>query len=230
MRLTIELIEKVPQFVNPLKERELDLRGNKIAQIENLGTTEDGFDTIDFSDNEISKLENFPLSRRLTCIIAHNNRLSRIAPGLGKSLPCLNTLALHNNHFKELSELDPLVGLPRLQRLSLIDNAVTKLADYRLYIIARCPALKWLDFKKVKPAERKKAIEKFGEAKEGNTFEPGEALPGASVGAEGKPTVKATLMADEEQDRIRKLIESATSLEEVKKLEQQLLQTMEGDE
>jgi hypothetical protein len=39
MRLTPELINISPQFVNPLQERELDLRGNKIALIENLGVT-----------------------------------------------------------------------------------------------------------------------------------------------------------------------------------------------
>lgn len=136
MRLTAELIERVPQFTNPLKERELDLRGlfswpkifsapivfslpqgNKITQIENLGITEvwlvlppfflqlypwplmipfqkyafqDGFDTIDLSDNEITKLENFPLFHRLKTIIAHNNRLCRIAAGLGVQSWCLH--------------------------------------------------------------------------------------------------------------------------------------------
>jgi len=39
MRLTPELINISPQFMNPLKEREIDLRGNKIALIENLGVT-----------------------------------------------------------------------------------------------------------------------------------------------------------------------------------------------
>jgi U2 small nuclear ribonucleoprotein A' len=40
VRLTAELILSSPQYINPLKERELDLRGNKIATIENLGCTE----------------------------------------------------------------------------------------------------------------------------------------------------------------------------------------------
>ena len=44
---------------------------------------QDAYDTIDFSDNEITKLENFPLFTRLKSLIAHNNRLCRIAHGLG---------------------------------------------------------------------------------------------------------------------------------------------------
>jgi U2 small nuclear ribonucleoprotein A' len=36
-RLTSELVASSPQFMNPLKERELDLRGNSIPAIENLG-------------------------------------------------------------------------------------------------------------------------------------------------------------------------------------------------
>jgi U2 small nuclear ribonucleoprotein A' len=39
MRITAELIYLSPQFVNPINEREIDLRGNKISIIENLGAT-----------------------------------------------------------------------------------------------------------------------------------------------------------------------------------------------
>ncbi len=37
-------------FINPVKERELDLRGLKIPLIENLGVTQDQFDSIDLCD------------------------------------------------------------------------------------------------------------------------------------------------------------------------------------
>ena len=69
VRLTVDLIERSPQFVNPLKKRELDVRGNKIPLIENLGATEDQFDAIDFSDNEITQLDNFPMLKRLQTIM-----------------------------------------------------------------------------------------------------------------------------------------------------------------
>ena len=41
MRLTPDAIEEACQFVNPLKERELDLRAKKIQIIENLACTSD---------------------------------------------------------------------------------------------------------------------------------------------------------------------------------------------
>uniref|UniRef100_A0A453MJ78 Uncharacterized protein n=1 Tax=Aegilops tauschii subsp. strangulata TaxID=200361 RepID=A0A453MJ78_AEGTS len=40
VRLNADLIWKSPHFFNAIKERELDLRGNKIAIIENIGATE----------------------------------------------------------------------------------------------------------------------------------------------------------------------------------------------
>ena len=70
MRLTADLILGARTFINPLKERELDVRGYRIAQIENLGVTKDQFDTLDLSDNEIKKLGNFTPAARLTTAAA----------------------------------------------------------------------------------------------------------------------------------------------------------------
>lgn len=39
IKITAELIQQSNQFINPLKERQLDLKGSKIAVIENLGAT-----------------------------------------------------------------------------------------------------------------------------------------------------------------------------------------------
>lgn len=39
MRLTIQLIEQSPQYINAFKQRELDLRSHRIAIIENMGAT-----------------------------------------------------------------------------------------------------------------------------------------------------------------------------------------------
>lgn len=44
---------------------------------------QDQFDTIDLSDNEIVKLENFPLLNRLGTLIINNNRITRINPNIG---------------------------------------------------------------------------------------------------------------------------------------------------
>uniref|UniRef100_A0ACD5XAH3 Uncharacterized protein n=1 Tax=Avena sativa TaxID=4498 RepID=A0ACD5XAH3_AVESA len=161
VRLNADLIWKSPHFFNAVKERELDLRSNKIAVIENLGATEDQFDTIDLSDNEIVKLENFPFMNRLGTLLINNNRITRINPNLGEFLPKMHTLVLTNNRLTMLAEIDPLASLPKLQYLSLLDNTVTKQPDYRLYVIHKLKHLRLLDFKKVKQQEKIAAAQKF---------------------------------------------------------------------
>ena len=56
MRFTADLAVHAAQRMNPLGEREVILRGYKIAAIENTGTLKDQFDVIDLSDNEITRV------------------------------------------------------------------------------------------------------------------------------------------------------------------------------
>ncbi|XP_045084758.1 U2 small nuclear ribonucleoprotein A'-like [Aegilops tauschii subsp. strangulata] len=160
-RLSADLIRRSPQFVSALKQRVLDLRGNKIAVIDNLGATEDQFDTIDLLDNEIVRLENFPFMNRLGTLLINNNRITCINPNLGEFLPKMHTLVLTNNRLTSLAEIDPLASLPKLQFLSILDNTVTKQPDYRLYVIHKLKHLRLLDFKKVNQQERAEAAQKF---------------------------------------------------------------------
>ena len=67
-----------------------------------LSIWQDQFDTVDFSDNDIRKLEGFPYLRRLKTIIVNNNRICRIATNLEESIPNLEWLVLTNNALEEL--------------------------------------------------------------------------------------------------------------------------------
>jgi U2 small nuclear ribonucleoprotein A' len=40
-----------------------------------VGGSQDQFDTVDFSDNDIRKLDGFPLLKRLKCLLLNNNRI-----------------------------------------------------------------------------------------------------------------------------------------------------------
>ncbi|XP_062213044.1 U2 small nuclear ribonucleoprotein A'-like isoform X2 [Phragmites australis] len=229
VRLTADLIWKSPHFFNAIKERELDLRGNKIAVIENLGATEDQFDTIDLSDNEIVKLENFPYLNRLGTLLVNNNRITRINPNLGEFLPKLHTLVLTNNRLTNLAEIDPLASLPKLQYLSLLDNTVTKQPDYRLYVIHKLKHLRLLDFKKVKQQERVAAAQKFHskeaeeEAKKvpAKTFTPGQ-LADAHDTTKGVQAPKVVAPTPEQITAIKAAIVNSQTLEEVARLEKAL--------
>ncbi|CAB3366137.1 Hypothetical predicted protein [Cloeon dipterum] len=214
VKLTPELIQQSVQRMNPVKDRELILRGYKIPVIENMGATLDQFDTIDLSENDVRKLDGFPLLKRLKCLILNNNRIVRISEHLEQNLPNLETLILTGNMILELGDLDSLATIPKLQVMSLLHNPVTARPHYRLYLIFKLPNLKLLDFRKVKLKERKEAESLFKSRK------------GKEIQREIQRKAK-TSMADavkkhgpsqEEMRAIREAIAKATSLEEVERL------------
>ena len=97
VKITSELISRSNQYLNPVKEFQLDLRGHKISAIENLSATNDQFGCLDLSENSITKLENFPKLNRLRSILLINNRISKIEPNFGKECIYLENLILTNN-------------------------------------------------------------------------------------------------------------------------------------
>ncbi|KAL2826173.1 leucine-rich repeat-domain-containing protein [Aspergillus pseudoustus] len=230
MRLTVELIQNSLSYINPLKDRELDLRGHKIPAIENLGIAKDQ-DAIDFTDNDISSLSNFPFFPRLRTLLLARNRVRQIQPNLASSIPGLTTLVLTANNIAELADLDPLRNLTRLTHLTLLENPVTRKEYYRLWIIWRIPSVRFLDYQKVKDAERTKATELFG------TSEGPSALASKIIGVKSRtfdvPSGGATdrapaekglrvKLTDKERKRIEKMIREAKSLAEITRLEREL--------
>lgn len=83
-------------------------------------------DSIDFTDNDIQILGNFPLSPRIRTLLLARNRIASIQPTLPTSIPNLTNLVLASNNLTELSDLDALAKFPRLTQLVLMDNPVTK--------------------------------------------------------------------------------------------------------
>lgn len=224
MRLTVDLVEGAAQYIHPAtKDRELDLRGYKIPVIENMGATRDQFDSIDFSDNEIKKLENFPLLKRLKKLLLNNNRICKIQDRICESLPNLSWLILTNNDIKELGDLDGLTGLTQLHCLSLLNNPVATKKHYRLYVIHKLPTVRLLDFRRVRLHEREEAAKLFKGKKgkalaeeiapKSNEFVPGEDQNGA-------PAKQKRSAA--EIEAIKAAIAKATTIEEVERLKQQL--------
>ncbi|KAL0754653.1 hypothetical protein Bca101_092321 [Brassica carinata] len=224
VKLTADLIWNSPHFFNAIKERELELRGNKIPVIENLGATEDQFDTIDLSDNEIVKLENFPLLNRLGTLIVNNNRITRINPNIGEFLPKLHTLVLTNNRLVNLVEIDPLASIPKLQYLSLLDNNITKKPNYRLYVIHKLKSLRVLDFIKVKAKERAEAAALFTskEAEEEVKKVSQEVVQKVSDTTEDAETPKVVAPTQEQILAIKAAIVNSQTIEEIARLEQAL--------
>eukprot|EP01135_Chromosphaera_perkinsii_P000414 Nk52_evm61s78 gene=Nk52_evmTU61s78 len=170
VRLTAELINLSAQFTNPVKEREIDLRGNKIRVIENFGATLDQFDVVDLSDNDIKRLEGFPSLKRLHTILICNNKISSIEQRLHECLPNLTHLILTNNEIESLSELPPLSKCPHLESVSLMKNPVCTKQHYRLFLIHLIPSLRVLDFQRIKQKEREEAQRFFTQTEEGRNL------------------------------------------------------------
>ncbi|PCH33361.1 L domain-like protein [Wolfiporia cocos MD-104 SS10] len=234
MKLTPELIQSVPSSLNPIKERQLDLRGYKIPAIENLGITKDQHDAIDLTDNSLAVLGNIPLMRRLRTLLLANNRITSISPSLHLSVPNLATLVLTNNNIAELGDLEPLKDIHSLQYLSLLGNPVREKKWYREWLTHRLPNLRVLDFQRIRDKERQAAKTLFLTA-DGLPTQLATTLSTTVTTHSSKPPVLSDepkpapaagkagrLMSKEEAQRVREAIARATSIEEIRRLERSL--------
>jgi len=231
VKLTAVMIADSPQYTNTLRDREIDLRGYKLSVIENLGATLDQFDCIDLSDNDIKKVENFPLLKRLQMLIMNNNRVCRFEESLEQCLPQLETLVLTNNNVQELIDIEPLKTVRSLTNISFMRNPVASKSNYRLFVIHCLPQVRVLDFQRVKMKERE-AAKKLFSGKKGEILRKDIASKRAKT-FEVKDIVAVPVTEEDEtfiaekfkdQEAIKTAIAKASTLEEVRKLEL-LLQT-----
>ena len=227
-----------------------DVIGHKIPTIENLGVAGPQ-DAIDFTDNDITTLTNFPLSPRLNTLLFARNRIQTVDRRIAEQIPNLTTLVLTANHVKELGDLEGLTACGRLTHLSLLENPVTRKEvsygrdlhelrstltramqqHYRLYLIWSIPSIRFLDFQKVKEAERQQANELFGTADaptelaakikgtKTRSFEVGAGVNGT---AEGKRKGVRTQLTETEKKRVQEMIKNAKSLAEITRIEKDL--------
>ena len=120
VKITAELILRSPVVFNPLGDRELVLRGLKIPAIRNLGVTQDQFDSLDLSDNDIQILSNFPKQLRLTSIQLNDNHISSVeGQNMAEALPNLTRLILSGNQIQRLEDLDEISCLKTLGKVLL---------------------------------------------------------------------------------------------------------------
>ncbi|KJH51971.1 leucine Rich repeat-containing domain protein [Dictyocaulus viviparus] len=221
VRLTVELIDNAPQFINTVRERELNLRGYKIPVIENMGITRDQFDVIDLTDNDIKRLDNLPLLKRLHTLYLHNNRVHYIQPDIGEKLPNLKILALTNNNITELGDIDSLANCKKLEYVTFIGNPITHKTNYRAYIIYKLPSVRVIDFKRIRLAERE-AARKLFKGKRGqrarDAIKRSTNAPCEMENAENTRFNGSTISA-EDKIKIQNAIASARSLAEVEYLQ-----------
>ena len=237
MKLTPELLTRAPSSLNTLGDRTLDLRGLKLPAIENLGVTRDQNDAIDFTDNDIRYLGNFPLLSQLQHVQLANNLVARIDARLGTSLPALRSLTLTNNAIAELGEVAHLATCARLEYLDLMGNPVAREKHYREFVVWKLPSVRVLDYQRVRDKERALARELM-ETEDGRpsalaasilrSVDGGDMDVDAEVGKKrtfepGRLTGSARrVLTPEERKAIEEAIDKSESLDEIRRLEEQL--------
>ena len=132
MRLSAEIISQSEQRINPLGEREIILRGLSIQMIEHLSVTQNQFDSIDLTDNHITKITNFPKLNRLSSLSLSGNVVESVDGGnLKQNLSGLRHLNLSGNRIRGLHVVGSIgVGCPNLETLALVGNPVTSEFDF----------------------------------------------------------------------------------------------------
>ncbi|GAA5830873.1 hypothetical protein JCM5353_000597 [Sporobolomyces roseus] len=245
VRLDADLIARTPTYLNPLHDRELDLRGHKIPAIENLGVTKDQLESLDLTDNAITSVSNFPLLRRLHQLLLSNNPVRTISASIATSLPNLNSLILTNSAVpkESLALVGETLGKCRkLEHVSLKGSPVAQAEHYKEWIVFNCKKLRSLDFDRIKQKDRDYAQSLFqtpaseptplhtqflnaissgsvAPSLASKTFEPG--VEQAEVAGSGKA---GRLLSKEEKERVRSAIEAAESVEEIRRLQRMLAQ------
>ena len=132
MRLTADVLLRTEGYLNVVSDRELSVRGCQIPAIENLAVLEDQYDCLDFTNNDIKKLDNFPLMKRVGTLLCSNNHISKISSSMGRNLPNLRSLVLCNNRIAHLYELRALAKCSALEHVALLDNPVCMHPHYRM--------------------------------------------------------------------------------------------------
>lgn len=197
MRLNADTILNAPSYINPISERELNLRGRKIPVIENLGVTEDHYSSLDLSDNEVRVLGGFPRLETLKTLLLSRNRITNVSDV--KNIANLETLVLSHNGITTLGGLQRLGDLKKLTALALDGNPVQHVPSYRSYVISILPALRMLDFQRVTQKEREEAQQ------EEFSVEPIAQQTGG--------------LSDVEKAELREKLKNASTMEEIEEIE-----------
>ena len=117
-----------------------------------------------------------------------------------------------------IKELEGLRSCKKLVHLSLAQNPVSRLPDYRLCVINMIPSLRVLDFEKVTLKERNEAAKRFGTTAE----KAAPVLVDVMRGAVAKNRREDEDDVEKRRAELMAAIQNAKSMEEIEILDQQV--------
>ncbi|GMM36957.1 U2 snRNP complex subunit [Saccharomycopsis crataegensis] len=163
MQLTADLVINAPTYTNAINERTVSFRSNGLLSLQNLESLADVYECIDFTNNELAYLGNFPSNKTLfnaTTLLFANNKISEIEDSIGDYFPNVTKISLIMNDIESYQELYKLRELKNLKSLAIHKNPITAHSvGYRSFLISILPSLEVIDFERVKNAERERAKE-----------------------------------------------------------------------
>lgn len=228
MRLTSQQINDAPIILNPEGKLTILLRDLELTELGNLSITNDKYQVIDLSNNELIKLSDIPPNfKKLEDLLLSNNNILYIDEDTFPLNNQIRSITLYNNN---IYKFQPIFKdkFPKPETLILIGNPITELENYRLFILWLIPSLKVLDFKKVKQAERIQAEELFG--KDHTVFNNEASRLLNATRSKSNEIDKSDRqvnnvvkkLTEEEKQELLKKLEIATSIEEIEKIESSL--------
>eukprot|EP00455_Lapot_gusevi_P040074 TRINITY_DN4519_c0_g2_i1.p1 TRINITY_DN4519_c0_g2~~TRINITY_DN4519_c0_g2_i1.p1 ORF type:complete len:616 (+),score=150.52 TRINITY_DN4519_c0_g2_i1:101-1948(+) len=121
------------------------------------------------------------------------NRISQLDVAMFEECVNLSILNLHSNAIADLQQLNPhLSHLTHLRTLTLFDNPIQQLPQYRILILALCPSLHKLDHQVYSPVERQKAVDYWHKYQKWLPAENGERLLQALVQRVSDPNLNTS--------------------------------------
>ncbi|KAJ3125465.1 hypothetical protein HK100_010784 [Physocladia obscura] len=131
----------------------LEARGNKIFTTKGINAKK--LEKLYLGGNEITTLD-FGEKPNLQFLHLRDNKIVTLDT-FNDSFKSLTYVNLRNNLVESLDDIWSLGKLPNLKALNLIDNPVTKLANYRIETIYRCKLLEKLDKEPITDEEKEDA-------------------------------------------------------------------------
>ena len=132
----------------------LDISSNKLSNTRGINIPT--LKKLYLAKNSIEKVSDIARLVNLQILHLRDNKVSDLS-GFDVGLNELATLNLRSNAIQEFSELDKLTNLVNLKNLTLSDNPISQLANYRLEVVMRLGKLVKLDKDVVTDDERDEA-------------------------------------------------------------------------
>ncbi|KAI5954949.1 LEA1 [Candida jiufengensis] len=225
MKLTSQQINDAPIILNIENKLTLLLRNLNITEINNLQITNNKFQVIDLTNNDLIKLDNIPKNfDNLETLLLANNNITYIDEEYFPSENHIKSISLMNNNIYRFQKCF-YDKFQNLENLILLGNPITNLENYRLFMIWLVPSLKVLDLEKVKPKEKEESEKLYGEnriqfgvkaEKMINKFN--TISNGVSKDEKQMNTVVKKLTDQEKKELLSKL-QNCDSIEEIEKIE-----------